>query len=83
MRLTQGTFSFLPDLTDEQISAQIEYCLQQRLGRVGRVHRRPASAQHLLGDVRACRCSTCRDAAGVMLEIDSVPQDHSRITTSR
>ena len=52
MRLTQGTFSFLPDLTDAQISAQIEYCLRQRLGGVGRVHRRPASAQHLLGDVR-------------------------------
>jgi ribulose-bisphosphate carboxylase small chain len=28
MRLTQGTFSFLPELTDEQIAAQIEYCLQ-------------------------------------------------------
>jgi ribulose-bisphosphate carboxylase small chain len=27
MRLTQGTFSFLPDLTDAQITAQIEYCL--------------------------------------------------------
>jgi ribulose-bisphosphate carboxylase small chain len=27
MRLTQGTFSFLPDLTDEQIARQIEYCL--------------------------------------------------------
>jgi ribulose-bisphosphate carboxylase small chain len=29
MRLTQGTFSFLPDLTDTQINAQIEYCLQR------------------------------------------------------
>ena len=27
MRLTQGTFSFLPDLTDEQIEAQISYAL--------------------------------------------------------
>jgi len=27
MRLTQGTFSFLPDLTDAQISGQIQYCL--------------------------------------------------------
>jgi ribulose-bisphosphate carboxylase small chain len=27
MRLTQGTFSFLPDLTDEQIASQINYCL--------------------------------------------------------
>ena len=29
MRITQGTFSFLPDLTDEQISKQVEYCLNQ------------------------------------------------------
>lgn len=28
MRMTQGTFSFLPNLTEEQIRAQIEYCLQ-------------------------------------------------------
>ena len=28
MRLTQGAFSFLPDLTDAQIRAQIEYCLR-------------------------------------------------------
>jgi len=27
MRLTQGTFSFLPELSDEQIGAQVEYCL--------------------------------------------------------
>lgn len=27
MRITQGTFSFLPDLTDEQIHKQIQYCL--------------------------------------------------------
>jgi ribulose-bisphosphate carboxylase small chain len=27
MRVTQGTFSFLPDLTDEQIEAQIHYAL--------------------------------------------------------
>ena len=29
MRITQGTFSFLPDLTDEQIAAQVEYALGQ------------------------------------------------------
>ncbi|MBC7944394.1 MAG: ribulose bisphosphate carboxylase small subunit [Burkholderiales bacterium] len=29
MRITQGTFSFLPDLSDEQIRAQIEYALRQ------------------------------------------------------
>ena len=29
MRITQGTFSFLPDLTDEQIEAQLRYALRQ------------------------------------------------------
>lgn len=28
MRLTQGAFSYLPDLTDEQIAAQVAYCLR-------------------------------------------------------
>jgi ribulose-bisphosphate carboxylase small chain len=28
MRITQGTFSFLPDLTDEEIEAQVRYALQ-------------------------------------------------------
>jgi ribulose-bisphosphate carboxylase small chain len=27
MRITQGTFSFLPDLTDAQLTRQIDYCL--------------------------------------------------------
>lgn len=29
MRITQGTFSFLPDLTDEQIRKQVEYALNK------------------------------------------------------
>ncbi len=29
MRLTQGQFSFLPDLTDSEISLQIDYALSQ------------------------------------------------------
>ena len=28
MRITQGTFSFLPDFTDEQIEAQLRYSLR-------------------------------------------------------
>jgi ribulose bisphosphate carboxylase small subunit len=27
MRITQGTFSYLPDLTDAEIAAQIDYAL--------------------------------------------------------
>jgi ribulose-bisphosphate carboxylase small chain len=29
MRITQGTFSFLPELNDEEISAQVDYALRQ------------------------------------------------------
>ncbi|MDQ3150584.1 MAG: ribulose bisphosphate carboxylase small subunit [Actinomycetota bacterium] len=29
MRITQGTFSYLPDFTDDEISAQIQYCIDQ------------------------------------------------------
>jgi ribulose-bisphosphate carboxylase small chain len=27
MRITQGTFSYLPDLTEEEIKAEVRYCL--------------------------------------------------------
>jgi len=30
MRITQGTFSFLPDLTDNEITAQIQYALDNK-----------------------------------------------------
>lgn len=30
MRLTQGTFSFLPDLTDDQITKQINYAISKQ-----------------------------------------------------
>jgi ribulose-bisphosphate carboxylase small chain len=29
MRLTQGTFSYLPDLTDDEIAAQIQYAIDR------------------------------------------------------
>jgi ribulose-bisphosphate carboxylase small chain len=29
MRITQGCFSFLPDLTDDQIRSQVQYCIDK------------------------------------------------------
>jgi ribulose-bisphosphate carboxylase small chain len=29
MRITQGTFSYLPDFTDEEIKAEVRYCLDK------------------------------------------------------
>ena len=39
MRITQGTFSFLPDLTDAEIALADRVRIEERLGRVGRAHR--------------------------------------------
>lgn len=30
MKITQGAFSFLPDLTDEQVARQVQYALDQK-----------------------------------------------------
>lgn len=30
MHITQGTFSYLPDLSDEQISAQVQYAIDHK-----------------------------------------------------
>ncbi len=29
MRITQGTFSFLPDLSDDEVKRQVQYCLDR------------------------------------------------------
>ena len=56
-RITQGQFSFLPDLTDAQITAQIEYALAAMSGL-------SASSTQMIriraiptGKCTACRCS--------------------------
>ena len=59
MRITQGTFSFLPDLTDVEIGAQIDYALAQGWAIGVEYTDDPAPAQFLLGRCGAIRCSTC------------------------
>ena len=79
--VTQGSFSFLPDLTDEQIAAQVQYCARQGLGGEHRVHRRSASPQHLLGDVGPADVRSAgrrRRADGA----ERMPQDLSATATS-
>lgn len=70
MRITQGAFSFLPDLTDQQIAAQIDYCLGKgwavNLEFTDDPHPRNTYWEmwgHPMFDVK--------DAAGVMLELDA------------
>ncbi len=51
MRVTQGTFSFLPDLSEEQIAAQLAYALAQGWALSIRAHARAPPARGVLGDV--------------------------------
>jgi ribulose-bisphosphate carboxylase small chain len=70
MRITQGTFSFLPDLTDVQIRAQIEYAL----GRGWAVSVEFTDDPHprnTYWEMWGNPMFDLRDAAGVMAEVDA------------
>jgi ribulose-bisphosphate carboxylase small chain len=69
MRLTQGTFSFLPDLTDAQIRAQIEYCLARGWA-VSVEHTDDPHPRNAYWDMHGMPMFDLKDAAGVMAEVD-------------
>ena len=70
MRVTQGTFSFLPDLTDAQIRAQIEYCLGQSWA-VSVEYTDDPHPRNVYWDMYGNPMFDLRDAAGVMAEVDA------------
>jgi ribulose-bisphosphate carboxylase small chain len=70
MRITQGTFSFLPDLTDAQIRAQIEYCLAHGWA-VSVEHTDDPHPRNVYWEMHGNPMFDLRDAAGVMAEIDA------------
>jgi ribulose-bisphosphate carboxylase small chain len=70
MRLTQGTFSFLPDLTDAQIRAQVEYALAQGWA-VSVEHTDDPHPRNTYWEMHGAPMFDLRDAAGVMGEIDA------------
>jgi len=69
MRLTQGTFSFLPDLTDQQISSQIEYCLQRGWA-VSVEHTEDPHPRNTYWEMYGNPMFDLKDAAGIMREVD-------------
>ena len=68
MRVTQGTFSFLPDLNDDQIVAQIEYCLNNDWA-IGVEHTDDPHPRNFLWEMWGNPMFDLRDAAGVMMEV--------------
>ena len=70
MRITQGTFSFLPDLTDEQISKQIEYCLGNGWA-VAVEYTDDPHPRNAYWEMFGMPMFDIRDAAGVMTEVNA------------
>jgi ribulose-bisphosphate carboxylase small chain len=68
MRLTQGQFSFLPDLTDEEITKQITYALSQGWA-VAVESTDDPHPRNTYWDMWGQPMFDIADAAGVMMEV--------------
>jgi ribulose-bisphosphate carboxylase small chain len=68
MRLTQGTFSYLPDLTDEEIRAQVQYCLDNEWA-VSIEHTDDPHPRNVYWDMWGLPMFDVKDAAAIMSEI--------------
>jgi ribulose-bisphosphate carboxylase small chain len=83
MRLTQGTFSFLPDLTDAQITKQIEYCLAKGWA-VGIEHTDDPHPRNIYWEMFGNPMFDLHDPAGILMEINTCrktfPREYIRVT---
>ena len=70
MRVTQGTFSFLPDLTDVEIAAQVEYALQQGWA-LAVEHTDEPHPRNVYWEMWGMPMFDLEDAAGVLLEVNA------------
>lgn len=70
MRITQGTFSFLPDLTGAQVRAQLEYCLANGWA-VSVEHTDDIHPRNTYWEMFGMPMFDLRDAAGAMQEIEA------------
>ncbi|MBN9435421.1 ribulose bisphosphate carboxylase small subunit [Bosea sp. (in: a-proteobacteria)] len=75
MRITQGCFSFLPDLTDEQITAQVEYCLGRNWA-IGIEYTDDPHPRNTYWSMWGIPMFDLRDAKGVMIELAECRKAH-------
>ena len=75
MRITQGCFSFLPDLTDEQITAQVEHCLRNEWA-IGREYTYDPHPRNTYWEMWGNPMFDLRDAKGVMIELAECRKAH-------
>ena len=70
MKVTQGTFSFLPDLTDEQVGKQVEYALEQGWA-VSLEYTDDPHPRNTYWEMYGNPMFDLKDAAGLMAELDA------------
>ena len=75
MRITQGCFSFLPDLTDEQIVDQIEHCLRNGWA-VGIEYTDDPHPRNVYWEMFGNPMFDLKDAAGAMMELKACREAH-------
>jgi ribulose-bisphosphate carboxylase small chain len=75
MRVTQGCFSFLPDLTDEQITTQIQYCLENKWA-VNFEFTDDPHPRNTYWEMWGLPMFDLKDAAGVMMELAACRKAH-------
>jgi ribulose-bisphosphate carboxylase small chain len=68
MRVTQGAFSFLPDLTNDEIRAQLEYCLDNKWA-VAIEYTDDPHPRNTYWDMWGAPMFDLHDAAGIMGEL--------------
>jgi ribulose-bisphosphate carboxylase small chain len=82
-RVTQGQFSFLPDLTDAQITKQIEYALKNDWA-VGVEYTDDPHPRNTYWDMFGNPMFDLKDPAGILMEINNCrktfPNHYIRVT---
>jgi ribulose-bisphosphate carboxylase small chain len=69
-RVTQGQFSYLPDLTDEQITKQIEYALKQNYA-IGIEYTDDPHPRNTYWEMYGNPMFDLKDPAGILMEINA------------
>ena len=78
MRLTQGSFSFLPDLTDEQIKKQIEYAISNGWA-INIEYTEDPHPRNNYWELWGLPLFEATDASTVMIELNSCRKQHSNV----
>jgi ribulose-bisphosphate carboxylase small chain len=82
-RITQGQFSYLPDLTDAQITKQIEYALEKGYA-VGIEYTDDPHPRNTYWEMHGNPMFDLKDPAGILMEINACrktfPSHYVRVT---